>query len=222
MNRTIFFLPVGLGLTLGACQSKEEKTQQAIVAAVATSPARQVKSAAWKAATTLPPPLPASVDLRRGVEQMLPAEGYVRLVSLTPAKAQPAILTLPVLWRPAKAGAPAVAPGYRIPFEAVVQWLPTGYEPGERIPDSIILYEPAPQDSLGSFSVAIPNAPGVAGAIEQRAKQTILRVKEHVTIRGVLYAYAAASTSQRGLVVYPYRNPTGLPDAKTMVQIPFN
>jgi len=222
MNRTIFFLTAGLALALGACQSKEEQTKQAIVEAVVNSPARQERSAAWKVATTLPAPLPASVDLRRGVEQLLPADGYVRLVSVTPGPAQPAILTLPVLWRPTKAGEPTVAPGYRIPFEAVVQWTPTGYGPNERIPESITLYEPAPQDSLSSFTVAVPGAAGLAGAAEKQAKKTVLRAKQPVTVRGVLYAYAAASTSQRGLVVYPYRNPAGLPDAKSLVQIPFN
>jgi hypothetical protein len=153
---------------------------------------------------------------------MLPEEGYLRLVSLTPGPAQPAILALPVLWRPTKAGLPPVAPGYRIPFEAVIQWKPTGYAPGERIPTSITLYQPAPQDSLSGYTVGAPNAAGVAGAIESRAKKTTIRANEPVTIQGVLYAYTAASTGRRGLVVYPYRNPAGLPDAKKMVQIPFN
>lgn len=226
MNTTLLFSLVGLVLALGSCRSDEEKareTTREIVEAVATSPGQQAKTAAWQAATTLPPALPAAVNLRPGVEQLLPKEGYLHLVSLNAGPAQPAILALPVLWRPTKAGHPAVAPGYRVPFEAVLMWHPTGYGPGERIPETITLYEPAPQDSLSSFSVAANDLPALAGSAEGRAKRTPIRANEPVTVRGTLYAYTAmASAGRRGLVIYPYRNPTGLPDPKTMVQIPFN
>lgn len=226
MNATLLFFSAGLVLVVGSCRSDEEKareTTREIAEAVATSPGRQAKTAAWKAATTLPPVLPAAVNLRPGIEQLLPKEGYLYLVSFKPGPAQPAILTLPVLWRPTKAGQPTVAPGYRVPFEAVLVWKPTGYGPGERAPDTVTLYEPAPQDSLGSFSVAANNGPDLAGSAENHAKRTSIRANEPVTVRGTLYAYtAAASAGWRGLVIYPYRNPAGLPDPRTMVQIPFN
>lgn len=226
MNATLLFLSAGLALVVSSCRSDEEKareTTQKIAEAIATSPGQQAKTAAWKAATTLPPVLPASVNLRPGVEQLLPKEGYLHLVSLKPGLAQPAILALPVLWRPTKAGQPVVAPGYRVPFEAVLIWTPAGYGPGERVPDTATLYEPDPQDSLSSFSVAANDVPGLAGSVESRAKRTPIRANEPVTVRGTLYAYAAAAAAgRRGLVIYPYRNPAGLPDPKTMVQIPFN
>ena len=216
---------LGAGTLLTGCQSDNEaaaeKLQQ-VATAAANSPEAQARSAAWRLATTKPPQLAADkpVDLRPALEQLLPPDGYLQLVSVKAAgAAQPAILLLPILWRPIKGNYPTVAPGYRLPFEAVLKWKPMGYAQGEKIPAAMALDGPGALDTLNTFSLREPEVtvPGRAATAPM-----LLKPGQAVTVRGVAYAYAtppAAGQAPR-LVLYPYRNPLGPPDARKMVYLP--
>lgn len=228
-SKTTFYkLGVALCATafLAACQSPAEKaaavdTQILTKAAekVANSPQEKARQDAWKTATKLPPTLsPASVDLTAGVKQLLPAQGYLELVSATPQKVEPMLVRLPGLWASLKPNYPQVAPGYRIPFEAVVKWKPTGYRPGERVPATITLYSPNGRDSLAGWQVAGAN-PNVPGAERYSVRQ--IRPGEPVTVRGTLYAFTGKDpANHRLLVVYPYYHANSLPDARQLVTLP--
>ncbi|MGI4741308.1 MAG: hypothetical protein ACRYG7_39585 [Janthinobacterium lividum] len=217
---TVAFAP------LASCQSKTEKaaevdTQILTKAAekVASSPQEKARLAAWKTATTLPPALSsAAVDLTAGIKQLLPAQGYLELVSATPQKVEPALVRLPGLWASLKPNYPQVAPGYRIPFEAVLRWKPTGYRPGERVPATITLYSPNGRDSLAGWQVAGTN-PNVPGA--ERYAISEIKPGEPVTVRGTLYTFAGKDPANHPLlVVYPYRHANALPDARQLVTLP--
>ena len=211
---------------LASCQSNTEKAAavdaQILTKAaekVASSPQETARLAAWKTANTLPPALaPAAVDLSAGIKQLLPAQGYLELVSATPQKVEPALVRLPGLWASLKPNYPQVAPGYRIPFEAVVRWKPTGYRPGERVPATITLYSPNGRDSLAGWQVAGAN-PNVLGS--ERFTVSEIRAGEPVTVHGTLYAFAGKDPANHPLlVVYPYHHANSLPDARQMVTLP--
>lgn len=223
MKQLLFSL-LGAGLLLTSCKSDNEaaaeKLQQ-VAAAAANSPEAKARAAAWRLATTKPPQLPADkpFDLRPALELLLPKDGYLQLVSVKAAGvAQPAILQLPILWRPIKGNYPSVAPGYRLPFEAVLKWKPMGYGPGEKIPAAMALEGPWAPDTLNTFSLREPEVtvPGQAATAP-----ILLKPGQPVTVRGVAYAYAttpAAGQAPR-LVLYPYQNPLGPPDARKMVYL---
>ncbi|MFD1470247.1 hypothetical protein ACFQ48_18615 [Hymenobacter caeli] len=222
--KQVFVLPAFV--VLAGCQSGSEKAAEVdaqiltkAAEKVASSPQEKARQDAWKTATTLPQALsPAAVDLTAGVKQLLPAQGYLELVSATPQKIEPALVRLPGLWASLKPNYPQVAPGYRIPFEAVVKWKPTGYRPGERVPATIALYSPNGRDSLAGWQVAGAN-PNVPGA--ERYTISEIRPNEPVTVRGTLYAFAGQDPSHHPLlVVYPYHHANSLPDARQMVTLP--
>lgn len=195
---TCYLALLALGLA-ASCQSKEEKANAALADALqaqAESPAEQARMAAQKAAYVLPPALPASaVDVRAGVQQLLPEEGYLELVSVKGQNLQPITIGFPPAWRiGVKPGYPKVGPGYKIPFEAVMRWKPTGYV--ETKPKSALLVMQTPKDSLMRFHISemglgskvVPVRPGVP-----------------VTVQGMLYTYIDRDNAQR-LLVYPYQN----------------
>jgi hypothetical protein len=224
MKQLLFSLLTASVLLTG-CQSENETKTDAleqVAKAAADSPEAKARATAWKLATTKPPRLAADkpVDLRPAVEQLLPKEGYLQVVSVKAAgAAEPAILLLPILWRPIKGNYPSVAPGYRLPFEAVLKWHPVGYAPKEKIPTVMALEGPSAVDTLASFTLHEPDVtvPGQAGT-----PPILMRPWREVTVRGVAYAYAttpAAGQSPR-LVLYPYQNPLGPPDARKMVYLP--
>ena len=205
MNHSTRYLALAALSLATACQSKEEKATAQIVEAIQTppeSPAEQARIAAQKAAYALPDALPASaVDVRAGVEQLLPDEGYLELVSVKGQAPQPVIIGLPPMSRiGVKAGYPKVAPGYKIPFEAVLRWKPTGYV--QTKPKAATLRVQTPKDSLMRFYVSELNVGG---------KAVPVRAGEPLTVQGVLYAYADRDNAQR-LLLYPYQNkPVVLP-----------
>ncbi|MBO0360462.1 hypothetical protein J0X19_21045 [Hymenobacter sp. BT186] len=216
---------LGAGVLLTSCKSDNEaaveKLQQ-VAAAAANSPEAKARAAAWSLATTKPSQLPADkpVDLRPALEQLLPKDGYLQLVSVKAAgAAQPAILQLPILWRPIKGNYPPVAPGYRLPFEAVLKWKPMGYGPGEKIPAAMALDGPWTPDTLNTFSLREPEVtvPGQAATAPM-----LLKPGQAVTVRGVAYAYATSPAAGQAprLVLYPYQNPLGPPEARNMVYLP--
>ena len=194
--RYVALLALGLAT---ACQSKEEKAAAQIVDALqaqAESPAEQARMAAQKAAYVLPPALPASaVDVRAAVEQLLPEEGYLELLSVKNQALQPITLTLPTFWRIGlKAGYPKVGPGYKIPFEAVLRWKPTGY--GKSKPKVAALGMQTPKDSLMRFYIS---------EMAMGGKFVPIHPGEPVTVKGTLYTYLDKDQAQR-LLVYPYQN----------------
>ncbi|QKG55004.1 hypothetical protein [Hymenobacter sp. BRD67] len=224
MKQLLFSL-LSAGMLLTGCKSDNEKADDAlqqVATAGANSPEAKAREAAWKLATTKPPRLAPDkpIDLRLAVEQLLPKDGYLQLVSVKAADAaEPAILQLPILWRSIKGNYPPVAPGYRLPFEAVLKWHPVGYAPREKIPTEMALDGPWASDTLASFTLREPGVtlPGQAG------DATIsMRPWREVTVRGVLYAYATtpAAGQRASLVLYPYHNPLGTPDARKMVYLP--
>jgi hypothetical protein len=223
--KQILFSLLTAGMLLAGCRRDSEApsdARQPAASAAANSPEAKARAAAWKLATTRPPRLAADqpIDLRPAVEQLLPRAGYLQLVSVKAAgAAEPAILLLPILWRPIKGNYPPVAPGYRLPFEAVLKWQPVDYAPGEKIPAELALNGPWASDTLAGFTLHEPGVtlPGQAG------KDSILmRAGREVTVRGVAYAYATtpAAGQPPQLVLYPYQNPLGPPDARKMVYLP--
>ena len=199
MNYSTRYLALlALGLT-ASCQSKEEKANAAFADALeaqAESPAEQARMAAQKAAYVLPPARPASaVDVRAGVQQLLPEEGYLELVSVKGQSLQPITIGLPPMWRiGVKPGYPKVGPGYKIHFEAVLRWKPTGYV--ETKPKSALLVMQTPKDSLMRFHIS---------EMSLGSKVVQVRPGEPVTVQGVLYTYLDRDNAQR-LLVYPYQN----------------
>jgi hypothetical protein len=222
MKQLLLSLLSAATLLIG-CQSDDEAaagTLHQVAEAAASSPEAKARQAAWKLATTRPTALPAGLitNLRPAVEQLLPKEGYLKLLSAKQTgAAQPAIMTLPVLWRHVKADYPTVAPGYRIPFEAVLEWRPTGFTKGEKIPDSLALRIPRGLDSLSTLALLEPS---ISGRTDQT--QVLMAPGQKSTIRGLLYAYATTPTAgqQPSLILYPYQDPLGLPDPRKMVYIP--
>lgn len=195
-TRYVALLALGLA---SACQSKEDKAAAQIVDAIQTqaeTPASQARMAAQKAAYVLPAALPASaVDVRTGVEQLLPEEGYLELVSVKGQNLQPITIGLPPMWRiGVKAGYPKVGPGYKIPFEAVLRWKPTGYVQTKH--KRATLRVQTPKDSLMRFYISELNVGG---------KAVPVRAGEPVTVQGTLYAYLDKDNAQR-LLLYPYQN----------------
>ncbi|GAA4364152.1 hypothetical protein GCM10023185_33410 [Hymenobacter saemangeumensis] len=210
---------------LTACKNDNEAaadTLQQVAQAAANSPEAKARQAAWKLATTRPIALPVGspANLRPAVEQLLPKEGYLKLISVKQTgAAQPGIMALPVLWRHVKADYPTVAPGYRLPFEAVLEWRPTGYAKGEKVPAALALRTPVAPDTLGTFALLEPGAT-IPGQSEQTP--TLVKPGQGVTVQGVLYAYATTPNAgqQPSLILYPYQNPLGLPDPRKMVYLP--
>ena len=199
MKHTLRCLGLAVLALATACQSKEEKAAAKIVEALESpneSPAEQARIAAQKAAHVLPGRLPASaVDVRPGVEQLLPEEGYLELVSVKGQSPIPKIIGLPPMSRiGVKPGYPKVAPGYKIPFEAVLRWKPTGFV--QTKPTAGTLRVQTPKDSLLRFYISDLNVGG---------KAVPVRPGEPVTVQGVLYAYTDKDNSNR-LVLYPYQN----------------
>lgn len=223
--KQLLFRLLSAGVLLIGCKSESEKTADAleqIAQAAANSPEAKARAAAWKLATAKPPRLAANqpVDLRPAVEQLLPQDGYLELISVKASgAAEPAILLLPILWRPIKGNYPPVAPGYRLPFEAVLRWHPVGYAPREKIPTEMALDGPSATDTLAGFTLREPDAavPGQTGT-----PSILMRPWREVTVRGVAYAYATtpAAGQPPRLVLYPYQNPLGPPDARKMVCLP--
>ena len=192
---------LALGLAT-SCQSKEEKATAALgdaleahAEAVAESPAEQARLAAQKASLVLPAALSASaVEVRAGVAQLLPEDGYLELVSARGQTPQPMTIGLPPMARMGvKTGYPKVAPGYKIPFEAVLRWKPTGYVSK---PKPALMVVQTPKDSLMGFSIT---------ELNQGYQTVAVRPGEPVTVQGVLYAYFDPANPQR-LVLYPYQN----------------
>ena len=224
MKQLLFSL-LSAGAVLTGCQSDNEaaanKLQQ-IATAAADSPEAKARAAAWRLATTKPPQLAADkpLDLRPALEELLPKDGYLQLVSVKAAGApEPAILLLPILWRPIKGNYPPVAPGYRLPFEAVLKWHPVGYAPREKIPTEMALDGPSASDTLSSFTLREPDA-NVPG--QTASTSIIMRSWREVTVRGVAYAYTTTPVAGQAprLVLYPYQNPLGPPDPRKMVYLP--
>ncbi|GAC1601359.1 MAG: hypothetical protein NVS3B25_29230 [Hymenobacter sp.] len=223
--KPLLFSLLSAGLLLTGCKSDSEATTDAlqqVATAAANSPEAKARAAAWKLATTKPPRLAADkpVDLRPAVEQLLPGDGYLELVSgKSSGAAEPAILLLPILWRPIKGNYPPVAPGYRLPFEAVLRWPPVGYAPRKKIPTEMALDGPWASDTLASFTL---HEPEVTLSGQAGTASIIMRPWREVTVRGVAYAYATAPAAGQApsLVLYPYQNPLGPADARKMVHLP--
>ena len=179
--------------------------------------AAEPSAAATSPAPSLPASLPLSAfDVRAGVEQQTPKQGYLQVLSAKNLKVEPLQLTLPWMWgsdpdRPSgrKVG---TAPGYRISYEAVLRWKPTGYGPKDKTPASLPLYSPNSTDSLAGFQVG-------GEGISKPECFTVSQIQPNVpvTVRGTLYAYTGQNNQkQPALVVYPYRDPTGLPEPNRM------
>ncbi|MCB2411102.1 hypothetical protein [Hymenobacter lucidus] len=194
---------IATGFTLGltaACQSNPTPPEAA---------ATPAKSAATQPATNLPAPLPlTAVDLKPGVAEQTPREGYLQVVSAKALKAEPMQLRLPALWQsdPDRADAKKEAPGYRISYEAVLQWIPQGFG-RQKVPASLSLYAPNGRDTLASFRVGglNLNVPG-----RERYSVTPIEPRKPLTVRGTLYAFLSQNEQhQPTLVVYPYRGRAG-------------
>ncbi|MBC6700084.1 hypothetical protein [Hymenobacter sp. BT190] len=159
---------------------------------------------------------PSAFDVRPGVEQQTPKQGYLQVIAAKALKAEPMPVTLPWMWGsdPDRSGGRKVgtAPGYRIAYEAVLRWKPTGFGPNEKIPASLPLYSPNGTDSLASFQVG-------AEGITKPESFTVSQIQPNtpVTVRGTLYAYTGQNNQkQPALVVYPYRDPSSLPEPNRM------
>lgn len=213
-NRLLLLTTSLLGSLAVGCQSEGNAP-----AGENTAPVKAAAISADTAPSTanLPAPLsPSALDVRVGVEQQTPKQGYLQVVSAKTLKVEPMQVTLPWMWgsdpdRPGgrKVGA---APGYRISYEAILQWKPAGYGPKEKIPASLPLYSPNGTDSLASFQV------GTAGLTKpERFRVSQIRPNTPVTVQGTLYAYTGQNNQkQPALVVYPYRDPSGLPEPNRM------
>lgn len=163
--------------------------------------------AASQPAGNLPAPLPA-LDLKPGVAEQTPREGYLQVVSAKALKAEPMQLRLPVQWQsdPDRADVIKAAPGYRITYEAVLQWIPQGFG-RQQVPASLPLYSPNGRDTLASFRVGGQNL-NVPG--RERYEVTPIQPRKPLTVRGTLYTYLGQNEEkQPALVVYPYRGRAG-------------
>ncbi|SMB79264.1 hypothetical protein SAMN00120144_3100 [Hymenobacter roseosalivarius DSM 11622] len=202
-------------LALAGCQPSETKAP----AATADAPATAAPAAAG-AGAGLPAPLPTSaVDIRPAVEQLLPAEGYLHVVSAKALRIEPLQVALPPLWGSLKAGAARSMPGYRIGYEAVIKWVPKGYGT-ETVPASMPLYAPTGRDTLARFLLGGIN-PIVPGS-ENYTSHNVAPEKP-VTVRGTVYAFTGQDNQQQpALVVYPYRDKGGVPQASKMTFLPLS
>ncbi|MBC6609063.1 hypothetical protein H8B13_19750 [Hymenobacter sp. BT188] len=198
-------LPLSLaaGLALGftvSCQSNptSKETSSTPDAPAATQPV-----------ANFPAPLPlTAVDLKLGVAEQTPREGYLQVVSAKALKAEPMQLRLPAMWQsdPDRADIVKDAPGYRISYEAVLQWLPQGFG-RQPVPASLPLYSPNGRDTLASFRVGGQNL-NVPG--RERYDVTPIQPRKPLTVRGTLYAFLGENEQkQPALVVYPYRGRAG-------------
>lgn len=202
-----------LGCLASSCQS--DNTNPASTTAQPV-PDRNAPAAATPVGSFPAPLSPSAFDVRPGVEQQTPKQGYLQVVSAKALKAEPMQVTLPWMWGsdPDRPGGRKVgsAPGYRISYEAVLRWKPMGYGPKEKVPASLPLYSPNGTDSLASFQVG-------AGGITKLERFTVSQIQPNtpVTVRGTLYAYTGQNNQkQPALVVYPYRDPSGLPEPNRM------
>ena len=202
-----------LGFLATGCQSDNTSPP--------TTTAKQVsdRSAPTKAApaSNLPVPLPPSaIYVRAGVKQQTPKQGYLQVVSAKVLRVEPMQVTLPWMWGsdPDRPGGRKVgtAPGYRISYEAVLRWKPTGHGRKGKLPATLPLYSPNGTDSLAGFQV------GAEGLTKpERFKVSQIRPNTPVKVQGILYAYTGQNNQkQPALVVYPYRDPSGLPEPNRM------
>jgi len=201
-----FALLFGLGL-VGGCQSNDTQAVTTEAPAAASAPT----------AATAPLPTTA-LDVRPAIEQLLPAEGYLQTVSTKTLKVEPMAVALPPLWGSLEPGASRAAPGYRISYEAVIQWVPKGFGPNEKVPATMTLYAPNGKDSLARFSLG-----GINYNIPGEEKYTVSEIEPNkpVSVRGVLYAFAGKDNQLKpALVVYPYRNKGGVSDPTKMAFLP--
>jgi hypothetical protein len=148
------------------------------------------------------------VDLKPGVAEQTPREGYLQVISAKALKAEPMLLQLPAAWQsdPDRADGVKQAPGYRISYEAVLQWIPQGFGK-QKVPASLPLYAPNGRDTLASFRVGglNLNTPG-----RERYTVTPIEPRKPLTVRGTLYAFLGQNEQkQPALVVYPYQGRAG-------------
>jgi hypothetical protein len=201
-----FPLFIATGFTLGltaACQSNPAPE-------AATTPAAPAATLPTTPPTTArPAPLPLmAVDLKPGVAEQTPREGYLQVVSARALKAEPMQLRLPALWQsdPDRANGVKAAPGYRISYEAVLQWIPQGFG-RQQVPASLPLYSPNGRDTLASFRVG-----GLNLNVPSRERYTVTPIapRKPLTVRGTLYAFLGQNEQkQPALIVYPYRGRAG-------------
>ena len=201
MKNLRLFIATGFTLVLtAACQSNTTPPQ------AASTPA---KKAANPLTINLPAPLRiTAVDLKPGVVEQTPREGYLQVVSAKVLKAEPMQLRLPAMWQsdPDRADTKKEAPGYRIAYEAVIQWIPQGFG-RQKVPVSLLLYSPNGHDTLASFRVGgiNLNVPG-----RERYAVTPIEPRKPLTVRGTLYAFLGQNEQkQPALAVYPYRGRAG-------------
>ncbi|KAA9325087.1 hypothetical protein F0P96_20535 [Hymenobacter busanensis] len=199
MKNLPLFIIVGIALGVTAsCQSNTAHEGAAAEAPASTPPAAA-------------PPAPLSisaVDLKPGVAEQTPREGYLQVVSAKVLKAEPLQLRLPAMWQsdPDRADGVKAAPGYRISYEAVLQWIPQGFG-HQKVPASLPLYAPNGRDTLASFRVGglNLNVPG-----RERYTVTPIEPRKPLTVHGTLYAFLGQNEQQQpALVVYPYRGRAG-------------
>jgi hypothetical protein len=215
-------LPLFLAIILLSCFISSCHSDNTKLDTTAAEPVSEnTVPAAAATAASLPAPLsPSAFDLRVGVEQQTPKQGYLQVVAAKAFKVEPMHVTLPWMWGsdPDRPGGRTVgtAPGYRISYEAVIRWKPTGYGPQEKVPTSLPLYSPNGTDSLAGFQV------GAEGLTKpERFKVSQIQPGTPVTVRGTLYAYMGQNDQkQSALVVYPYRDPLGLPEPNRMTFLP--
>ena len=207
-----FALLLGLGLASG-CQSSDKQ------ATTAEAPAASAPTAATTEASPADGPAPTTaLDIRPAIEQLLPAEGYLQVVSSKALEIEPMSVSLPPLWGSMKPNASRAAPGYRISYEAVVKWVPKGFGPNEKVPATMTLYAPNGKDSLARYNLG-----GVNLNIPGQEKYTVSEIEPNkpVSVRGVLYAFRGVDTQTKpALVVYPYRNKGGVEDPTKMTFLP--
>jgi hypothetical protein len=200
MKNLPLFITAGFALGLTAACQSNPAPEAAITpdAPAATQPT-----------TTLPAPLPiTAVDLKPGVAEQTPREGYLQVVSAKVLKAEPLQLRLPAPWQsdPDRPDGVKQAPGYRISYEAVLQWIPQGFG-HQKVPASLPLYSPNGRDTLASFRVGGMNL-NVPG--RERYTVTPIEPRKPLTVRGTLYAFLGRNEQkQPALVVYPYRGRAG-------------
>jgi hypothetical protein len=191
-----------LGLT-AACQSNPAPE------AATTTDAPAATLPTTQPTTARPASLPLSaVDLKPGVAEQTPREGYLQVISAKALKAEPMQLRLPAMWQsdPDRTDGAKAAPGYRISYEAVLQWIPQGFG-RQQVPASLPLYSPNGRDTLASFRVGglNLNVPG-----RERYTVTPIVPRKPLTVRGTLYAFLGQNEQkQPALVVYPYRGRAG-------------
>lgn len=201
MKNLPLFAAAGLALSLTVGCESNPTSKQTEGAAGAPEAAQPV--------TDVPAPLPlTAVDLKPGVAQQTPREGYLQVVSVKALKAEPLRIRLPAMWQsdPDRADVAKDAPGYRIAYEAVLQWIPQGFG-RQKVPASLPLYSPNGRDTLASFRVGGQNlnVPGL-----ERYEVTPIQPRQPLTVRGTLYAFLGQTEQkQPALVVYPYRGRAG-------------